>query len=471
MLFNSVAFLLFLPAVVILYYLLPHRYRWILLLGASYFFYGSWKVEFLSLILLSTVVDYSIARLLDSWRGQRARRALVGLSLIVNLGVLFVFKYLQLFLPDVDPMIVNIYTVDFPWKGFLKQAIYFSIPVGISFYTFQTLSYTLDVYHRRVQPEKHLGKFALFVSFFPQLVAGPIERFGRLMPQLNTKQLFDYDNFQTAFRLMLYGFFLKMCIADNLAPLVDQVYDHPDWYSSFTVLLGTIGFGFQIYADFAGYSLIAQGAALLLGIKLMDNFKTPYFSTSIGEFWKRWHISLSTWFRDYLYIPLGGSKQAAWRWAIAIMIVFVVSGFWHGANYTFLIWGTIHGGLYLIERILKPVGVKVPQTARKVLGAILIFILVQLAWVYFRADSVQHAESVLSSLIRSKGTSTLQIPYHVAIVFVVFTLMEIAQYNVRVDAFLGRFKTPIRWILYAAILWCIAVWSGLTNHPFIYFQF
>lgn len=442
-----------------------------LLLAASYFFYGSWKLEFLSLIVLSTLVDYTIARFLDTWRGLWARRALVGLSLFVNLGVLFVFKYLQLFLPDVDPMIVNIYTVDYPWKGFLKQAIYFSIPVGISFYTFQTLSYTLDVYHRRVQPEKHLGKFALFVSFFPQLVAGPIERFGRLMPQLKTEQFFNYTNFQTAFRLMLYGFFLKMCIADNLAPLVDQVYEHPDWYSSLTVLLGTMGFGFQIYADFAGYSLIAQGAALMLGIKLMDNFKTPYFSTSIGEFWKRWHISLSTWFRDYLYIPLGGSKQATWRWAIAIMIVFVVSGFWHGANYTFLIWGGIHGGLYLVERGLSPISDKIPSAVRKILVGCLIFVLVQLAWVYFRADSVGHAKSVLSTILSSEGTSMLQIPYHVVIVLVVFMLMEIAQYNIRVDALLGRFSTPIRWMLYTAMLWCIAVWSGLTNHPFIYFQF
>lgn len=471
MLFNSVAFLLFLPAVVIMYYLLPHRLRWVLLLTASYFFYGSWKLEFLSLIVLSTVVDYTIARFLDTWRGLWVRRTLVGLSLIVNLGVLFVFKYLQLFLPDVDPMIVNIYTVDYPWRGFLKQAIYFSIPVGISFYTFQTLSYTLDVYHRRVQPEKHLGKFALFVSFFPQLVAGPIERFGRLMPQLKTEQFFNYKNFQTAFRLMLYGFFLKMCIADNLAPLVDQVYEHPDWYSSLTVLLGTMGFGFQIYADFAGYSLIAQGAALMLGIKLMDNFKTPYFSTSIGEFWKRWHISLSTWFRDYLYIPLGGSKQATWRWAIAIMIVFVVSGFWHGANYTFLIWGAIHGGLYLVERVLRPLSDKISSAVRKILGGCLIFLLVQLAWVYFRADSVVHAKSVLSTILHSEGTSMLQVPNHVLTVFVVFVLMEVAQYNIRVDALLGRFRTPIRWMLYTAMLWCIAVWSGLTNHPFIYFQF
>ena len=264
MLFNSVAFLIFLPVVVLLYYLLPQKFRWVLLLAASYVFYGSWKIEFLSLIIFSTIVDFYVGKLMHRATEKWRRNALLAVSLTANLGLLFVFKYLALFLPAMDPMIANIYTVDHPFLGFIVQGIYFTIPVGISFYTFQTLSYTIDIYHRRIEPETHIGHFALFVTFFPQLVAGPIERFSRLMPQLKEKHQATYRQFQKAFRLMLYGFFIKMCIADNLSPLVDMVYDNPALFNGWSTWFGTFGFGLQIYTDFAGYSLIAQGAAFCL---------------------------------------------------------------------------------------------------------------------------------------------------------------------------------------------------------------
>jgi len=488
LLFNSVAFLIFLPLVVVLYYLLPNKYRWALLLAASYFFYGSWKVEFLTLIVFSTVVDFKVAHWLHRQDIKWKRRSLLAISLVSNLGLLFVFKYLKLFLPDIDAMQANIYTVDHPLQGLLVQGIYFSIPVGISFYTFQTLSYTIDVYFKRIEPEKHLGKFALFVTFFPQLVAGPIERFSRLMPQLKMKHSATYAHFKNAFRLMLYGFFIKLCIADNLAPLVDQVYANPGNFSQLHVWIGTLAFGFQIYADFAGYSLIAQGAALCLGINLMDNFRTPYLSTSIGEFWSRWHISLSTWFRDYLYIPLGGNRVKVFRWGVNIMLVFIISGFWHGANYTFLIWGGIHGVLYLIERVLRAFqsavkrfnislpahrffGLRPLKYLPNLASGIVIFAAVNLAWIFFRIDSIEHVGTHFGALWSSTGAQTLNFTWVIVIVLVIFVVFDILLYNKRFDRFMENKPLLVRWVVYAGLLWCIWAWAGMANHPFIYFQF
>jgi alginate O-acetyltransferase complex protein AlgI len=471
LLFNSVAFLIFLPVVVLLYYLLPQKHRWLLLLGASYVFYASWKIEFLSLIIFSTVVDYSVARWMNAAKSKWLRNTLLSFSLLSNLGLLFIFKYIVLFLPEVDPMLVNIATVDNPLKGILLQGIYFSIPVGISFYTFQTLSYTIDVYQRKITPEKHIGHFALFVTFFPQLVAGPIERFSRLMPQFKIKHRASYTQFQKAFRLMLYGFFIKMCIADNLSPLVDAIFDNPVAFTTWSTWFGTFAFGLQIYADFAGYSLIAQGAALCLGIKLMDNFKTPYLSTSIGEFWNRWHISLSTWFRDYVYIPLGGNKVSIIRWTVNILAVFIISGFWHGANYTFLIWGVIHGLLYLFERLINAKK-RLPQTKLvMVAGGIIIFICVNIAWLFFRIDHLDLLPAHIEALCHSTGSEDLKISWQLIAMLLLFFTMEVKLYNTRIDHLLDKFDFPFRWITYGLLIWCITSWAGITNHPFIYFQF
>lgn len=471
MLFNSVAFLIFLPVVVLLYYLLPQKYRWVLLLAASYYFYGSWKIEFLTLIIFSTIVDFVVGKQMHKAQQKWKRNVLLGISLTANLGLLFVFKYLVLFMPPLDPMIANIYTVDHPFLGFILQGIYFTIPVGISFYTFQTLSYSLDIYHRRIEPETHLGHFALFVTFFPQLVAGPIERFSRLMPQLKEKHQATYEQFQKAFRLILYGFFIKMCIADNLSPLVDLIYDNPSLFNGWSTWFGTFGFGLQIYTDFAGYSLIAQGAALCLGINLIDNFKTPYFSTSIGEFWNRWHISLSTWFRDYLYIPLGGNKVTLLRWTVNILAVFIISGFWHGANYTFIIWGAIHGLLYLIERSINA-RKRLPQTRFvRIIGGLFIFVAVNFAWLFFRIDDIGSVQPHLSALLDIVGTKELDIQWPLFAMLGLFIVLEVALYNNRIDRLLDKLNLPLRWTIYGVFIWCITAWAGVTNHPFIYFQF
>jgi len=470
-LFNSIAFLIFLPLVVLLYYLLPVKYRWILLLGASYVFYAWWKIEYLALIVLSTVVDYTAAQKIHLETRILVKRLWLGLSLSANLGVLFVFKYLLLFLPVKDPMMLTIYSVDHPLLGALIYGIYFTIPVGISFYTFQTMSYTLDVYHGRAHPEKHLGKFALFVSFFPQLVAGPIERFNHLMPQLNGNYRANYDRFSRAFKLLLWGFFMKICIADNLSPIVDQVYADPTSFDTLSRWLGTLGFGFQIYADFAGYTLIAQGAALLLGIELMDNFKTPYLSTSISEFWKRWHISLSTWFRDYVYRPLGGNRVNYGRWIFNILLVFCVSGFWHGANWTFLIWGGIHGLLYLLERFVWGKPKEHSTEFVRLIHGLRTFVFVNIAWVFFRGDSAANVMQHFQSLIQPTGEQAIQFEAQGLILFAIFIFSELWLYNSRIDTRLSNIPTPIRWAIYAFLLFAISAWGGVANHPFIYFQF
>jgi D-alanyl-lipoteichoic acid acyltransferase DltB (MBOAT superfamily) len=331
------------------------------------------------------------------------------------------------------------------------------------------MSYTIDVFNRRVRAEKHLGKFALFVSFFPQLVAGPIERFAHLRPQLNGVVNFSGENLRNGLRLILFGFFLKLCIADNLAQTVNPVYLDPLNYSSLNIILGTFLFGFQIYGDFAGYSLIAQGSALLLGIKLMDNFRNPYLSTSIGEFWTRWHISLSTWFRDYVYIPLGGNRSKIKKWVFNIIVVFTISGFWHGAEWTFLIWGAIHALIYLLERLLKVISI--PGNWRKFFGWPLTFISVSIAWIFFRADNLDAVNQIYTGILQNSGNLNLEFSHWFVLPASLFILFEIVLYNKRFDSWISSKPVAIRWSLYSVILFCILALGGAVNHPFIYFQF
>jgi len=372
-----------------------------------------------------------------------------------------------------DLMTLNIYSAENPIRGDVLYAIFYALPVGISFYTFQTMSYTIDVYFDRIKPEKHLGKFALFVSFFPQLVAGPIERFNHLQPQLLANHSLKYANFSNGFRLLLWGFFIKICVADNISQWVDAVYAAPQNYSQPYVWLGILGFGTQIYADFSGYTLIAQGAALLLGIKLMDNFRTPYLSSSIGEFWQRWHISLSTWFRDYVYIPLGGNKVKLPRWIFNIMVVFLLSGFWHGANWTFLIWGGIHGLLYLIEYVWKKIGLTKNTTTyfTKPIGIIITFLIVHLAWIFFRIDDTQQFMVIWQNLWNGSGTQIIEIKTEIWLVLGLFFVLDALLYNKRIDGFLDRWPGILRWFMYALLFYCILAFGGTVNHPFIYFQF
>jgi len=494
MLFDSLEFLLFLPAVIVLYYLFPHKYRWPLLLVASYFFYASWKIEFLGLIIYSTVIDYFVALKINSTQKKHLKKLYLWFSLISNLGVLFLFKYFNFFIGS-----RNFFT-DFagqhPKVEWMASIFEYGIPVGISFYTFQTISYTLDVYYGKIKPEKNIGKFALFVSYFPQLVAGPIERFSNLHHQIFAKHKLNYENLSNGFRLIIYGLFIKMVIADNLAPLVDQVFSNPLAYSQTDNILGLLFFSLQIYADFNGYSLIAIGVAKLMGVNLMDNFKTPYFSITIKEFWSRWHISLSTWFKDYLYIPLGGNKTSYFRWTLNIMIVFIVSGIWHGANFTFIIWGLIHGTIYLAENLVK---LKSKTIFISTLNWIKTFITINLAWVFFRSDTLANAYLTLGRIFNLQPTEstylnitkieksnpspenlnyfsnpkelTLDINPIYFIVIILFLVLDFWLKQSRFDSKISKLPFAFRWLIYAVLIFCITSLAGADFYQFIYFQF
>ncbi len=342
MLFNSLQFLIFFPIVVSIFFLLPQKRRWILLLIASYYFYMCWKVEYIVLIIASTLIDYFVAKKMADLKEKVKRKKWLLISLLSNLGILFGFKYFNFVNANVQALFDN-FNIFYGVPAFDVL-----LPVGISFYTFQTLSYTIDVYNGKTPVQNHLGIFAVYVSFFPQLVAGPIERSRHLLPQFYVEHKFSYDRIKYGLQQMLWGFFKKVVIADRLAIVVDGVYNNLDDYSGISLLIATIFFAFQIYCDFSGYSDIAIGSARVMGFELIDNFKRPYFSKSISEFWRRWHISLSTWFRDYLYIPLGGNRVVKWRWYYNLFITFLVSGFWHGANWTFLVWGGLHGAYLII---------------------------------------------------------------------------------------------------------------------------
>ncbi len=470
MLFNSIAFVFFLPAVILLYFLLPHRFRWMLLLAASYFFYMSWKVEYALIILFSTLIDYYMALAMDRQSDKKSRRPYLAVSLLANLGLLFFFKYYNFAVENLNTLFVSDANNQIPLMQFL-------LPVGISFYTFQTLSYSIDVYFGRQKAERHFGYFALYVSFFPQLVAGPIERFSRLTPQLKQKHELSYTNISNGLRLVLYGLFIKMVIADNLAVFVDQIYADPGSFTRTDVLTGILFYSFQIYCDFYGYSIIAIGSAQLLGIRLMDNFKTPYLSRNIAEFWQRWHISLSTWFRDYLYYPLGGNRVRKMLWIRNILLVFIVSGIWHGANWTFVVWGTLFGLIYLLEnftnKYLNIAKVLRPYLFSQVLLALKTFVLVSLIWVFFRSPTLQDALAMYHLLVYGpeEVAQVLDIPWSVWILFIVFIISDLLLYNKRFDVSLGALPFVFRWMIYAVLVFCIIIFAGVENFPFIYFQF
>lgn len=387
MLFNSVDYFVFLIVILFAYYKLNHKWRWLLLLAASYFFYGVWKVEFLGLILFSTTIDYLCGIGISQSNSKKKRKWLLWLSLFSNLSILYVFKYLDFSITAVN----DIFSQDFVLYNLV-------LPMGISFYTFQTMSYSIDVYKGDIKAEKHFGYFALYVTFFPQLVAGPIERASRLLPQLKQKVEFNWNNISDGLKMVLIGLFKKVVIADRIAQLVNEVYNNQAEYNGAILIIATVGFAIQIYCDFSGYSDIAIGSARMLGVNLMDNFKTPYFSKSLQEFWTRWHISLSQWFRDYVYIPLGGSKVVKWRWRYNLLITFLVSGFWHGANWTFIVWGGIHGVILILEKI------KVKQFSYRIykIGKMLfVFSVVCFAWIFFRANSMSDAIDIIHKMMTS----------------------------------------------------------------------
>lgn len=463
MIFNSIPFLIFISTVLLTFYVLPHRFRWILMLAASYFFYGFWKIEYLSLIAISTVVDYLSARVVFQSQKRHIRQIALAFSLSTNLGMLFFFKYSNWFLTDVvDGFHLGILDQFSNWHSGLDILL----PVGISFYTFQTISYTIDVYANKVKPEKNIFKFALFVSYFPQLVAGPIERYNRLRDQLFARVKLTEVNLTFGLRLMLYGFFIKMCVADNIAPIVDQVFSHQGIASSLQLFMGMVLFGIQIFSDFHGYSLIAIGTARLFGVKLSDNFNSPYSATSIRDFWSRWHISLSTWFRDYLFVPLGGNRVQQLRFASNILIVFIVSGLWHGANWTFIVWGIIHGVAYLA---FQWSGLNKKSSLA---GWLLTMPVVFIAWVFFRSLNVMDAWNYITRMF-AITEGQLQLAWSPIIISFVglFLISDFNWKNGNIHSWLKTKSALWRWPVYAFLLYCIMAHGGTVNHPFIYFQF
>lgn len=468
MVFNSIAFFIFLPLAVLGFYTLPHRLRWAWLLLSGFVFYGWWKWEYLSLLLASGISDFLIAQHIFKTANKKTKKKWLWLSIFINVGILVAFKYLGAF-AMMHPKMGHYISV-FPKIGGVIKFLSLALPVGISFYTFQTMSYTIDVYRNKVIPEKHLGKFLLFVSYFPQLVAGPIERYTHLDPQLKQKVKLLYKNFQIGFRFILYGLFIKMCIADNLGSWVDTIYINPGRWHGAVNWFGMIAFSFQIYADFHGYTTIAKGVAKLFGVNLMDNFNKPYAALSVNEFWKRWHISLTSWFRDYLYIPLGGNKTGNGHWVFNILLVFLISGLWHGANYTFIIWGAIHGIIYLVENKFSKG--KRYNPSIKIAGWAFTFFIVTLAWVFFRAENLQIAEAMLSNaFFLGKGADWLTVPWHTAFLIPVFIIFDHLIVKQNVQETLKSWTWPQRWLAYGFMVFALINLSGAQAHPFIYFRF
>ncbi|WP_333808701.1 MBOAT family O-acyltransferase [Flavobacterium sp.] len=403
MLFNSTAFLLFLPTVFFLYWFVfknQLRAQNVLLLVASYIFYGWWDWRFLSLIIASTFLDYFVALALQKSENSSKRKVLLAMSLLGNLGMLGFFKYYNFF--------VTSWVEAWSSVGITMEASTLNVilPVGISFYTFQTLSYTIDVYRNEMQPTKSFIDFAAFVTFFPQLVAGPIERASHLLPQFYRHRIFHYQNAVEGVKLIVWGMFKKVVVADNCAFFVNKIFENPEAFSSGELFVGMVFFAFQIYGDFSGYSDIAIGISKLFGFDLMVNFKFPYFSRDIAEFWRRWHISLSTWFRDYIYIPLGGSKGTQWFQIRNVMIIFLVSGFWHGANWTYIVWGLFHALMFLPLLLFN---VNRSHLITKSYGWLdfakigFTFFVVCIGWVFFRADSIANAFQYLAQLFEMKS--------------------------------------------------------------------
>lgn len=428
----------------------------------------SWKAEYLILIVISTLIDYFMGILMERQTNKHKRRVFLIVSLCANLGLLFFFKYFN-FVADNFNQLFGAENAS-PMMSLL-------LPVGISFYTFQTLSYSIDVYHGRQKAESHLGYFALYVSFFPQLVAGPIERFSRLTPQLKAFHAFSYNNLVNGLRLILFGLFVKMVLADNLAVVVDAVYQNPESFSKFDLLTGILFYSFQIYGDFYGYSMIAIGSAQILGIQLMDNFKTPYFSRNIAEFWQRWHISLSTWFRDYVYLPLGGNRVKQVKWVSNILIVFVVSGIWHGANWTFVIWGALFGLLYLVENGFNKLFGWNHNTEFSIALSLLLrlktFLIVTFIWVFFRSQSFGEAMQIFTFLIHGgqEISDTLTIPNFVWVVLIFFITIDIMLFNKRFDKAVEQLPVIARWLIYAVLVFGVIALASVDELPFIYFQF
>ncbi len=481
MLFNSIDFAIFLPLVFLLYWFVINKnlkYQNLLLVISSYIFYGWWDYRFLSLIFFSTIVDYFVGRKLQNEENQLKRKLLLYCSIIVNLGFLGVFKYYNFFIENF------IDAFSFFGQEIHGNSLNIILPVGISFYTFQTLSYTIDVYKRKLNPTTDFISFSAFVSFFPQLVAGPIERAVNLLPQFYKKRTFHYNNAVDGMRQILWGLFKKIVIADNCAEYANLIFNNSTDYSGSTLVLGAIFFTFQIYCDFSGYSDIAIGTSKLFGFNLKQNFAFPYFSRDIAEFWRRWHISLSTWFRDYLYIPFGGSRGSVGMKIRNIFIIFIVSGFWHGANWTFIFWGALNA-IYFLPLLLTQnnrnhmdivaKGKLLPSFKEFSLIAIT-FSLTIFAWIFFRADNINHAfnyiDTIFSKSLFTKSVlfsdiKSIKVMGLIIILIIVEWMGRTHKYALGNIAYFHKY---LRWLIYLFILILLFVFQG-SKQEFIYFQF
>jgi len=473
MLFNSIEFLLFLPIVFVLYWFVFNKnikHQNLLILVSSYFFYGWWDYRFLSLIILSTIVDYVIGLNISNQSSKNNQKILLWCSVLFNLGVLGFFKYYNFFIESWIDLFSSIgYEINSVWT------LNIILPVGISFYTFQTMSYTIDIFKGKLNPTKDFVSFAAFVSFFPQLVAGPIERATNLLPQILNKREFKYEQGVQGLKLIFWGLFKKVVIADTLAPVVNDIFENYQDFGGVTLWLGAIYFAFQIYCDFSGYSDIAIGTSKLFGFEVMSNFKFPYFSRNIGEFWRRWHISLSTWFRDYLYIPLGGSKKGKRISLINIFIIFLVSGFWHGANWTFIVWGLFHSILFIPSFIFK--------TNRKYVSSIIAenslmpspkefiqvgttFILVTIGWVFFRSETIGDSFNYIINMTQNFQIPKLNFAKYLVFIFVLL----ITDWNFRKDERLEKGEINIIFFGIVAV-YLVSKIIMSANTKFIYFEF
>lgn len=497
MLFNSTEFLLFFPMVAIVYYIIPHKGRYLWLLGCSYYFYMCWNPKYVVLLFFSTAVTYLSGLFMEKIKDSNlkecrkiiAKKWCVIGCFALNLALLGYFKYFDLFFGTVG-RILGIMHIQFSAPKFNLL-----LPVGISFYTFQALSYTMDVYRNEIYAEKNFFRYALFVSFFPQLVAGPIERSKNLLVQINERHKLTYKNVRDGLYLILWGFFLKLVLADRIAVFVDAVYGNSVSYNGFFVIIATVLFAFQILCDFNGYTTIARGTAQIMGFHLMENFDAPYFSSSVSEFWRRWHISLSGWFKDYLYIPLGGNRKGKHRQYLNIMIVFTVSGLWHGASFAFVLWGGLNGFYQVMGEILRPARDYLAEKFQicktvfncRILKIFCTFVMVDFAWLFFRSGSLDRAREVLRNMFRFNPGIMLdgslytlgidEIEFHFLIcMLIVLAVIDYLKYRrINVLEKLGKQRVWFRAALFSILFWAVMLFGifgpEYEASQFIYFQF
>lgn len=480
MLFNSLEFFIFFLLVVTLYFIIPHKYRWIFLLLASCAFYMAFIPAYILILFFLIIIDYFSAIFIEKYSGNRKRIFLI-ISIFFTCLTLFIFKYFNFFISNIESIAIFI-----NWN-YTSRTLKLLLPVGLSFHTFQSLSYVIEVYRGKYKAERHFGIYALYVMFFPQLVAGPIERPQHLISQFYQKHYFEYERVSEGLKIIALGLFKKAVIADRLALFVNPVFDNITAYNGISLIMPVIFFGFQIYYDFSGYSDIAVGAAKIMGFNLVENFRHPYLAVSTADFWKRWHISLSTWFRDYLYIPLGGSRVNPLRWCFNIFITFLISGLWHGANWTFIIWGALHGFYYIFGGVTSNLrrnisylsGITKFPKIQKILKIISTFLLVSFAWIFFRANNMSDAFYIVKNMFCLKSlnlTETIffsQPAYELLALiwaFIFIYLTYIFQFKNSKSPFLKE-KLLLRWFLYYSLILSIMFLGVISEMKFIYFQF